>query len=164
MVILFNLFNIARVRPHLECAIVAWCPYIKKDIEVLENVQRRATKLVMSIKHLSYDERLTRLKLTKLCERRVRADMIEYYKIINGLTEVNWRNPNKPCDYLKAEGPAMGIRGSKHRLVKQFTKISQREHFMLNRVVDNWNKLPTTVVEARSKNIFKRKLDEHNTA
>ena len=137
---------------------------MKKDIEVLEKVQRRATKLVKSIKHLSYEERLKRLRLTKLSARRVRADMIEFYKITNGLTEVCWRNPIKQCNYLSVEGPATSIRGAKHRLAKQFTKNSQRENFMLNRVVDNWNKLPKMVVEARSKNFFKKKLDEFNTA
>ena len=161
---IFRQLYVALVRPHLEYAIVAWCPHLKKDIEVLEKVQRRATKLVKSIKHLSYEERLKRLRLTKLSARRVRADMIEFYKITNGLTEVCWRNPIKQCNYLSVEGPATSIRGAKHRLAKQFTKNSQRENFMLNRVVDNWNKLPKMVVEAKSKNFFKKKLDEFNTA
>jgi len=45
------------IRPHLEFAIAAWNPYQKKDINILERVQRRVTKIVTSINHLKYPER-----------------------------------------------------------------------------------------------------------
>jgi len=56
----------AYVRPHLEYCIQAWSPHFKKDIECLEQVQRRATKLISGFKNLSYEDRLRRLKLTTL--------------------------------------------------------------------------------------------------
>ena len=61
---------------------------------------------------------------------------------------------------LFSDGPAGNIRGQKHRLVKQYTRISHREHFILNRVVDNWNRLPPEVLAATSKDNFKKKLDD----
>jgi len=54
------------IRPHLEYAIQAWSAYLKKDIEYLEKVQRRATKLVKGIRSLPYDKRRDVLKLTTL--------------------------------------------------------------------------------------------------
>ena len=64
------------VRPHLEYANSVWCPYKKGDIAGIEKVQKRATKLVISLKHLSYIERLRRLKLPTLKNRRLRGDII----------------------------------------------------------------------------------------
>ena len=52
----------ALVRPNLEYAAAVWSPYTKKDIELIENVQRRATKQVPSLKQLSYTDRLKKLK------------------------------------------------------------------------------------------------------
>jgi ribonucleases P/MRP protein subunit RPP40 len=156
----FRLLYGAFVRPHLEYAITAWCPHTKRDIEILERVQRRATKLVTSLKDLSYEQRLEMLDLSTLRKRRERADVIEYYKISNGLSNVEWHNANKLTNSLFLGGPASGIRGHKHRLTKQATKINQREHFLLNRVVDIWNKLPPDVVNAKSKNSFKKRLDD----
>ena len=52
------MFYKALVRSHLEYANVVWCPYKKGDISVVERVQRRAAKLVNSIKHLTYEDRL----------------------------------------------------------------------------------------------------------
>ena len=58
------------IRPHFEFAIQAWSPHLATDIEILERVQHRAPKVIMSIKHLSYEERLARLGLTTLKARR----------------------------------------------------------------------------------------------
>ena len=51
---------------------------------MIENVQRRATKQLPGLKNLTYSERLQKLKLPSLNFRRVRGDMIELYKILNG--------------------------------------------------------------------------------
>jgi hypothetical protein len=76
----------ALVRPNLEYAAAVWSPYTKKDIELIENVQRRATKQVPSLKQLSHTDRLKKLKMPKLKYRRLRGDMIETFKIIvNGI-------------------------------------------------------------------------------
>ena len=59
--------------PRLEYCIQAWSPYHKKDIEVLERVQKRATKMVYGYWHLNYDDRLSLLELPSLEERRARG-------------------------------------------------------------------------------------------
>ena len=65
------------VRPHLEYANALWSPYKIKDITAIENVQRRATTLVSSLKNLEYEDRLRKLKLPTLKYRRLPGDMIE---------------------------------------------------------------------------------------
>ena len=62
----------AVVRPILEYAAAVWSPYTKKDIELIENVQRRATKQVPSLKQLSYTDRLKKLKMPTLKYRRLK--------------------------------------------------------------------------------------------
>lgn len=78
------------IRPHLEFAISAWNPYLKKDINILERVQRRVTKIVHSIKHLTYSERCKVFGLTTLVCRRQRGDLIQMYKIVNNIDQVSW--------------------------------------------------------------------------
>ena len=72
------------VRPHTEHANQVWSPYLMKHITALENVQRRATKLIPGYKELDYKERLKRLNLPTLSYCRLREDMIEIYKILTG--------------------------------------------------------------------------------
>ena len=72
----------ALVRPHLEYANQVWCPRLKKHIEAIENVQRRASKQIPGLSSLSYEDRLRKLKLPTLANRRSRGEMIELYKIL----------------------------------------------------------------------------------
>jgi len=81
----FVLLYKAMVRPHLEYANSVWCPYKKGDIEIIEKVQKRArpTKLIISLKKLSYVERLKQLQLPTLKYRRLRGDMLELRSLQN---------------------------------------------------------------------------------
>ena len=72
------------VRPHLEYCVQVWSPYSRKDINTLERIQMRATKLVPELRHLTYNKRLHRLDLTTLEKRRLRGELIETYKILSG--------------------------------------------------------------------------------
>ena len=65
----------------MEYCIQVWRPYLKQDMEKLENVQRRATKMIQSYKYLIYEERLIRCGQTTLEKRRSRGDLIEAYSI-----------------------------------------------------------------------------------
>ena len=80
----FKLLYTSLVRSHLEYANQVWNPYLKKHIDMLENVQRKSTKLIPGLSNISYEERLKILNLPSLAYRRIRDDMIEMYKILSG--------------------------------------------------------------------------------
>jgi ribonuclease P/MRP protein subunit RPP40 len=76
------------IRPRLEYAVQAWRPHLQKDIDFIEEVQRRATKLVVGTKGMSYEERLKFLDMTTLETRRIRGDLIEVFEILKGIEDV----------------------------------------------------------------------------
>jgi len=79
----------ALVRPHLEYANVVWHPRYKKEVEQLERVQRRATKLVCGCQNVPYESRLWQMELPSLVYRRYRGDMIEVFKYLCECTQLD---------------------------------------------------------------------------
>lgn len=144
----------ALVRPQLEYCVQVWRPYLKKDIEKLEKVQRRATKMIHECRALSYEKRLKFTGLTTLEERRNRGDLIEAFKILKGLNKVDYKR------FFKLNSNSR-TRGNKLKLTKSRSRLDIRKHFFSQRVVNGWNSLPDFVVEAESVNSFKNRYDSY---
>ena len=140
------------IRPHLEYGNTAWTPRFKKDMSLIESVQRRATKLSPAIKDLPYEHRLRILNLPSLYYRRARGDMIETFKHMTGRYVVD-------ASYLKLDNSK--TRGHIYKLKKERVKKPVRQLFYSNRIVNAWNALPDHVAEAPSVNAFKGRLDKH---
>jgi len=141
---------LAYVRPHLEYSVQAWSPYLEKDIDMLERVQRKATRLVSGLSNLEYGERLNALDMYSLKYRRLRGDMIEMYKIVRGLDQVNLN------DALQFR---VSHRGHQFRLDKMRCRTVKRQQVFSQRVVDQWNRLPADAVGSPSLNVFKSRVD-----
>ena len=140
------------VRPHLEYANCVWSPFLRKDITRLEKVQRRATKIIPALADLPYIERQKELNLPALAYRRLRGDMIQVFKIMNGLNDMN----NVIFEMKDAN---LDLRGHKQRIQKPRARLDIRKGSFTHRVVDNWNLLPIAAVEAPTVNCFKSKFD-----
>jgi len=149
----FVLLYKCMVRSHLEYCNSVWAPYRKMDIEDLEKVQRRATKILPALKKLPYEERLKKCGLTTLKFRRLRGDMIEAYKIITAKYD-NTIAPKLMLSHNK------NTRGNNYKLETFRTRYDLRKYFFTNRVIGAWNSLPNHVIMACSVNNFKSRLDQ----
>ena len=125
---------------------------------LIENVQRRATKQIPGLAHLSYLERLQLLKLPTLQYRRYRGGMIGMYKLSHGHYDeaathsfFNIRT-NKSVD--------QNFRGHRFTMCKERCKKEVRKYLFKCCVTDQWNNLPDALVEASSLNAFKNRLDK----
>ena len=143
---------VTMVRPKLEYAAVVWAPHKKKHIKKLERIQRAATKMAPSMTDLTYEERLNRLGLTTLEERRKRGDLITVYKHMVGMEKLD-RDDWIVWD--EGEQRGHGKKLKKTRCRKDIKKFS-----FPYRCVDDWNKLSEEVVKAKNVQAFKGKLDE----
>ena len=145
------------VRPHLEYAVSAWSPWHKKDVDMLEKVQHRATRRMSDV-HGTYPERLRQLELTTLEERRSRGDAIEVFKHLRGFLDVDHttlfktREQNEPKtrhqrSFLPLEVPR--------------ARLDIRQNFFTVRGAKLWNSLPSTIRESKTVNAFKNAYDAY---
>ena len=123
------------VRPHLEYAVQAWSPHQPCHIRLIVGVQRRFTRMTPELKSFPYEGRLKRLNLTTLEIRRIRGDLIEVYRILNGLEKIN-------PDSLFTRSRYTNIRCHTMKLEKKHTHLDIRKYFFTQRVIDYWNALP----------------------
>ena len=146
------------VRPHLENAATVCTPLFKKEMVVIENVQRRATKLVSTISHLTYQERLRCLGLPSLEYRRERADLVEVFKIMNDIDDVDKEKIFTVSTYT-TRGHSLKLAKNKNK--KRRHRLKVRSNSFSIRVIDSWNALPGSVIMAPSLNCFKSRLNSH---
>ena len=140
------------VRPHLEYCTQVWAPVAKHGncgmIDEIENVQRSFTRMIEGIGLLTYRERLHHLKLTTLLERRMRGDLIETFKVVNGYVNYgsNFFNHSRSGRHLVSKLSTANLTHNK-------------VDFFAQRVLTYWNKLPAHVRNSPSINSFKNSLD-----
>lgn len=143
------------IRPHLEYAIQAWRPWMRQDYNVLERVQRRATKLVRGQGSLPYEIRLNNLNLYPLSYRQLRGDLIQTFRIVRGF------DCALMCDDFFQLATTTNLRGHPFKLYVPQGRLDVRKNFFSNRVVDPWNNLPEAIVMSQSVETFKHRLDIH---
>tara|TARA_B110001454_G_scaffold210883_1_gene225906 strand:- start:49 stop:1224 length:1176 start_codon:yes stop_codon:yes gene_type:complete len=147
---------IGLVRPIIEYGNVVWCPSWLKDIKIVEKVQRDFTRYIVGVKHLSYQDRLQKLKLPSLEYRRLRGDMIEVYKIVH-----NKYDPVVTKDLFSISENPKNLRTTNSlQLNKPSFNTRTYQMFFTNRIINMWNSLSEDTVTASTLNIFKSKFDK----
>ena len=139
------------VRPILEYCSCIWNPILKSDKLEIEKVQRRATKLVKNVSYLQYSERLRVLKLDSLAFRRRRNDVIQTFRIINKIDNID------PADIFEFHNN-LATRGHKYKLKKPRVLHKLRQNSFGVRVVNDWNGLREETVSCNTIDTFKKHL------
>ena len=121
-------------------------------MDLLEGVQRRATKLFTTIKDEIYEDRLHYVNLTTLETRRLRGDLIEVFETIKGFDDLD---PNIFFEISQAN-----TRGHSLKLLKPRCRLDIRKFSFAHRVIDIWNSLDESIIACDSINDFKNRIDK----
>ena len=126
--------------------------HIKRNIDMIENVQKRATKQIPGMKNVSYEERLRKLELPTLSYRWLKGDMIEVYKIIQGHYDPEASTIIKLMNDTEQR---FSTRTNSKKVVYNRANTNIRKNSFSIRIAKYWNKLPENI------NSFKNRLDKH---
>ncbi|MEL7307906.1 MAG: reverse transcriptase family protein, partial [Pseudomonadota bacterium] len=149
----------AFVRPVLEYCSVAWCPYYVKDIDALEKVQRRMSRILPQLRQMDYEERLSHLRISSLKLRRLRYDLLCAFKIVNNDVNLSFENFFTFSHSVDSER-SVSTRGTSERsFYVRHCRLNVRKFWFSQRVIPFWNALPPACKKAECFEIFKRELD-----
>ena len=139
----------------MEYASCIWSPYYKKDIDLIENVQRKYTKFLPGLFDKSYKERRDLLDIKTLEERRIQLDVILLYKIIHNLIDIDF---TKYFSFHDAQ-----TRGHQYKLnLNPVSRINCHKNHFFNRIIKIWNALPADIVNLTNLDEFKDKIMAYN--
>jgi len=142
----------ALVRSCLESYIQLRSPQHRKGMDLLDWVQRRATKMIQGLEHLCYEEKLRELKLFILEKRRLRRDLIVVFKYLKGAYK-------KDGDKLFGRAFRSRTRGIGFKLKEGRFRLDINKNFFTVRMLKHWNRLPRDVARAPSLGTFRVRLD-----
>ena len=140
------------IRPHLEYAAAAWDPFLKKDIELIEDVQKLALKVCLKSWITKYNELLEQSNLPSIRARRQQAKLCHFYKIVNNETFF----PNVPIQARQLNYSSRTVHTK--ALISLQARSSQYLHSFFPSSVSAWNSLPPNTASAPSISVFKTKL------
>jgi hypothetical protein len=146
------------VWPHLEFGTPTCSPWTTGDKECLERVQMRAVRMVSSLRGTSYKEKLKEIGFTTLKEHRHRLDVIQTYKIVSGKEKVEsstwFQMASESIRTTRQAADPLNLRPTS-------AKLEVRRNFFSQRVVQDWNKIPSDIKSAHSVESFKKGYAKH---
>jgi hypothetical protein len=145
------------IRPNLEYASSVWNPTAVGQIQSIEKVQRKVTKLILG-KNIPYEERLRILQLPSLRWRRHYFDLLRVYMIVNADNEPEIR---KTLFTFNSEISNTSLRRHRLALYKEEVHSNLLKNQFANRVIDSWNSLPSLLVTLPTLQMFKSNLKRH---
>jgi Reverse transcriptase (RNA-dependent DNA polymerase)/Endonuclease-reverse transcriptase len=138
------------VRPHLEFATPAWSPWLTADVQKIEKVQEKAVRMISGLKGKSYEEKCKELGIETLAKRRKVQDMAQTYKLMHGIDRVSRVElfSHVPEGRTRLAADPLNLRAGQ-------TRTDVRKHFFTQRIISEWNSIPSNNKNSANVHAFK---------